>query len=54
MQFLHTMVRVSNIESSLAFYCDALGMIEISRYEVAKGRFTLIFLAAPGRFKNSH
>ena len=53
MQFLHTMVRVSNIESSLAFYCDALGMTEISRYEVAKGRFTLIFLAAPGDSKTA-
>ena len=53
MQFLHTMVRVSNVESSLAFYCDALGMIEISRYEVAKGRFTLIFLAAPDDSKTA-
>ena len=47
MQFLHTMVRVSNVQSSLAFYCDALGMVEVSRYDVEKGRFTLIFLAAP-------
>ena len=53
MQILHTMVRVSNVESSLAFYCDALGMIEISRYEVAKGRFTLIFLAAPDDSKTA-
>ncbi|NRP94078.1 Lactoylglutathione lyase [Marinobacterium sp. xm-g-59] len=46
MKYLHTMVRVSNIETSLAFYCDALGMVEISRKESEKGRFTLIFLAA--------
>jgi lactoylglutathione lyase len=47
MQFLHTMVRVSDIEASLAFYCGALGMTEVSRYDVEKGRFSLIFLAAP-------
>ena len=47
MQFLHTMVRISDVESSMAFYCDALGMSEVSRYDVEKGRFTLIFLAAP-------
>lgn len=46
MQFLHTMVRVSDVEASLAFYCGALGMVEVSRYDVEKGRFTLIFLAA--------
>ena len=47
MQYLHTMVRVRDIEASLAFYCGLLGMEEISRREVEKGRFTLIFLAAP-------
>lgn len=47
MQFLHTMVRITNIEESLDFYCGKLGMIETRRYESEKGRFTLIFLAAP-------
>ena len=46
MQYLHTMVRVSNLEASLAFYCDALGMVELSRKDSESGRFTLIFLAA--------
>lgn len=47
MQYLHTMVRVKNIDASLAFYCDALGLVETRRYENEQGRFTLIFLAAP-------
>lgn len=47
MRYLHTMVRIRDIGSSLAFYCDALGMKEIRRMESEKGRFTLIFLAAP-------
>ena len=47
MEFLHTMVRISDIEASLDFYCNKLGMVEMSRTEVEKGRFTLIFLAAP-------
>ena len=47
MLYLHTMVRIHDIDQSLAFYCDALGMIEIRRMENARGRFTLIFLAAP-------
>ena len=42
------MVRVSDLDESLAFYCDALGLVEIRRHEVPEGRFTLIFLAAPG------
>ncbi len=42
------MVRVTDIDASLAFYCDALGLEEIRRYENEAGRFTLIFLAAPG------
>ena len=46
MQYLHTMVRISNIEQSLDFYCNKLGMVETRRYENEKGRFTLIFLAA--------
>ena len=48
MKYLHTMVRVSDIEASLKFYCDALGLAEPRRYENEQGRFTLVFLAAPG------
>ena len=47
MKYLHTMVRISNIEESLQFYSQILGMKEIRRYDNDKGRFTLIFLAAP-------
>jgi lactoylglutathione lyase len=47
MQYLHTMVRVSDVTESLKFYCDALGLRELRRTENQKGRFTLIFLAAP-------
>ena len=48
MEYLHTMVRVTDVEKSLAFYCGLLGLKEVSRQENEKGRFTLIFLAAPG------
>jgi lactoylglutathione lyase len=48
MEYLHTMVRVTDIDKSLAFYCDLLGLKEIERREHDKGRFTLVFLAAPG------
>ncbi len=48
MKYLHTMVRVTDIERSLAFYCDALGLEEVNRYDSEAGRFTLVFLAAPG------
>ena len=48
MKYLHTMVRVTDIDRSLRFYCDALGLVELKRQESAKGRFTLVFLAAPG------
>ena len=48
MKYLHTMVRVTDVDASLRFYCDALGLKELSRQENEKGRFTLIFLAAPG------
>ncbi len=48
MKYLHTMVRVSNLEKSLDFYCDKLGLQELKRYESDQGRFTLVFLAAPG------
>ncbi|STY31817.1 lactoylglutathione lyase [Legionella wadsworthii] len=47
MNYLHTMVRVTNLEISLDFYCKKLGLIEVNRIENEKGRFTLIFLAAP-------
>ena len=48
MKYLHTMVRVTDIDSSLQFYCDHLGLTELRRYENEQGRFTLVFLAAPG------
>ena len=48
MNYLHTMVRVTDLDASLRFYCDALGLRELSRKEVPQGRFTLVFLAAPG------
>ena len=48
MKYLHTMVRVADIDASLAFYCQALGLIELKRYDSQEGRFTLVFLAAPG------
>ena len=48
MKYLHTMVRVSDIDSSLDFYCNQLGLVELRRHESEQGRFTLIFLAAPG------
>lgn len=47
MKYLHTMVRVSDLDQSLNFYCNLLGMREIQRYDNDKGRFTLVFLAAP-------
>ncbi len=48
MRYLHTMIRVSDPDASLAFYCGGLGMREVRRIESEQGRFTLIFLAAPG------
>jgi lactoylglutathione lyase len=48
MKYLHTMVRVENLEASLKFYLGALGLRELRRSENEKGRFTLVFLAAPG------
>lgn len=47
MQYLHTMIRVSDLEQSLDFYCNSLGLIETNRYENEAGRFTLVFLSAP-------
>ena len=48
MKYLHTMVRISSVEDSLDFYCNKLGLIELRRYDDDKGRYTNIFLAAPG------
>ncbi|MCP8893342.1 lactoylglutathione lyase [Shinella daejeonensis] len=48
MRYLHTMVRVKDIDASLHFYCTVFGLVEVQRRESEKGRFTLIFLAAPG------
>ena len=48
MKYLHTMVRVTDVDASLRFYCDALGLEVVSRKEFPQGRFTLIFLSAPG------
>jgi lactoylglutathione lyase len=48
MKYLHTMVRVTDIDQSLRFYRDALGLAEVRRYENEQGRYTLVFLAAPG------
>lgn len=47
MQFLHTMVRVTDLAASLHFYCNLLGLIKVSQKDYEKGRFTLVFLAAP-------
>lgn len=47
MRYLHTMVRVKNLEESLAFYCQKLGCIEVKRIESQSGRFTLVYLSAP-------
>jgi lactoylglutathione lyase len=48
MRYLHTMVRVANLDASLDFYCNKLGLKEMRRIDNDKGRFTLVFLAAPG------
>jgi lactoylglutathione lyase len=48
MKYLHTMVRVTDLDASLDFYCDKLGLVELRRYDSEQGRFSLIFLAAPG------
>jgi lactoylglutathione lyase len=48
MKYLHTMVRVSNLETALDFFCNKLGLRELRRRESEQGRFTLVFLAAPG------
>ena len=48
MKYLHTMVRVTDIDISLDFYCNKLGLVQLDRYDSEQGRFSLIFLAAPG------
>ena len=48
MKYLHTMVRVADVDASLDFYCNKLGLVQLNRYDSEEGRFSLIFLAAPG------
>ena len=48
MKYLHTMVRVTDLDVSLDFYCNKLGLVELKRHESPQGRFTLVYLAAPG------
>ena len=48
MKYLHTMLRVTDVDASLDFYCDQLGLVKLRRYDNEQGRFSLIFLAAPG------
>ncbi len=48
MRYLHTMVRVTDLDASLDFYCEKLGLELLNRFDVEAGRFTLVFLAAPG------
>ena len=48
MKYLHTMVRVTDLKQSLDFYCNKLGLKELRRYDNEQGRFTLVFLTAPG------
>ncbi|MFK8047148.1 MAG: VOC family protein [Halioglobus sp.] len=52
MKYLHTMVRASNLEDTMEFYCDKLGLVEVNRYDSEAGRFTLVFLCAPGDLEN--
>ncbi|MCD9548727.1 lactoylglutathione lyase [Photobacterium carnosum] len=49
MEYLHTMVRVSDLDASLDFYCNKLGLVETNRKDSERGRFTLVFLAAPAQ-----
>ncbi|WP_305463734.1 VOC family protein [Photobacterium leiognathi] len=49
MEYLHTMIRVSDLDVSLDFYCNKLGLVEVNRKESERGRFTLVFLAAPSQ-----
>jgi lactoylglutathione lyase len=47
MQYLHSMIRASDLDATLHFFCDLLGLVEVNRYDSEQGRFTLVFLAAP-------
>jgi lactoylglutathione lyase len=49
MKYLHTMVRVSDLDKSLDFYCNKLGLENLGRFDIEEGRFSLVFLAAPGQ-----
>lgn len=49
MRYLHTMLRVTDIDASLDFFCNKLGLEEVRRHDVPQGRFTLVFLAPPGQ-----
>ncbi len=51
MKYLHTMVRVNDLDASLDFYCNKLGLVEVRRKDHQQGRFTLVFLSAPGDLK---
>jgi lactoylglutathione lyase len=53
MRYLHTMVRIKDIDESLDFYCNKFGLKEFNRIENEKGKFTLIFLCAPGDEENA-
>jgi len=48
MEYLHTMVRASDLDATLDFFCNKLGLVEVNRHDSEGGRFTLVFLAAPG------
>ncbi len=54
MQYLHTMIRVADLDASLDFFCGKLGLIEVRRYESEQGRFSLIFLAAADDQERAH
>jgi lactoylglutathione lyase len=54
MRYLHTMVRVADLDASLDFYCNKLGLKEVNRYDVEAGRYTLVFLAAPDDAGGQH
>jgi lactoylglutathione lyase len=53
MRYLHTMVRVNNLDASLKFYCELLGLKEVRRFENQGGRFTLVFLCVPQDFERA-
>ena len=52
MRYLHTMIRASDLDKTLSFFVDHLGLVEVRRYDSEQGRFTLVFLAAPGDVKD--